>query len=388
MKINNNYYNIILPCHFGLEAVAKKEIIDLGFDIVEVKDGEIKIKCQLGDIPKLNINLRTVERVLIEIANFNCYTFEELYQSVLNSKIEDFIEENDAFIISKANQDKNSVLHSSQSIQSIVKKAMVDRLKKIYNTDVLPENNKEYKFRVKFYKNNCSLRLDTTGNSLHKRGYRIESGIAPIEETLAASIIMLTPFKNGRMMLDPFCGSGTFCIESAMISINMAPGIKREFLFEKWDKQLEVIKQQQISIAKSKINYDFLEKKIVNIYGYDINKQMIYISKENAKRAGVIDLIHFEKKEVRDICIKKQNGFIITNPPYGERIKMDDNVVDAYKDLKLTYDNMIDWSMFVITSIDDIRKYLGKENKNRKIYNGMIKTYLYSYYGNYKKSNK
>ena len=384
--MSERLYKIVLPCHFGLESVAKYEIKKLGYEIDSVVDGEIKILAKLSDIPILNINLRTIERVLIELSNFKALEFEDLYQGILNTNIEDFVKINDKFIISKANQDKFSKLHSSQSIQSIVKKAMVDRLMKVYNTDKLLENNTEFKFRVKFYKDICSLRLDTTGESLHKRGYRPVAGIAPIEETLAAALILLTPFKSGRIFLDPFCGSGTFDIEAAMIAANIAPGIDRHFQAETWNDLISKSTwNNAFNNAKNSINFDYMNESKINIYGYDIDKNMIQISKENATKAGVDKLIHFETKSVDNIEIKRPYGFIVTNPPYGERMK-NDELSKIYTDLKNTYNKLNDWSMHVITSYPDARKYLGKEDKNRKLYNGMLKTYLYSYIGDYKTS--
>lgn len=382
--MSDKLYKIVLPCHFGLESVAKYEIKKLGYEIDSVVDGEIKILAKLSDIPILNINLRTVERVLIELSNFKALEFEDLYQGILNTNIEEFIKINDKFIISKANQDKFSKLHSSQSIQSIVKKAMVDRLMRVYNTDKLLENNTEFKFRVKFYKDVCSLRLDTTGESLHKRGYRPVAGLAPIEETLASALILLTPFKTGRVFLDPFCGSGTFDIEAAMIAANIAPGIDRHFQSETWtDIISKSTWNNAFNNAKNNINFDYMNESKINIYGYDIDKNMIQISKENATKAGVDRLIHFETKAVDSIEIKRPYGFIVTNPPYGERMK-NDELSKIYTDLKNTYNKLNNWSMHVITSYPDARKYLGKEDKNRKIYNGMLKTYIYSYIGDYK----
>ena len=370
---------IILPCHFGLESVTKREVSDLGFLIDSVVDGEVKINATIRDIPRLNISLRTCERVLIEIANFKAETFEDLYQGVLMTPFEKYVKVNSSFYITKANQDKNSKLYSSTSIQSITKKAMVDRLMKVYNTDYLPEKDDRYNFRVRFYKNNCSIRLDTTGEGLHKRGYREVSGLAPIEETLAASIIMLTPYKKDRILVDPFCGSGTFLIEAAMIANDIKPGINRTFQSECWKNIFD--NQWNVEREKYKEQKSIIQNENIKLFGYDIDEKILKIAKNNAKLANVDKYIHFEKKSVKDFKSDKKYGFIITNPPYGERFSDMKMVENAYNDLSYTYKNLDNWSMFIITSFNKIRNYLGCENKNRKIYNGMIKTYLYYYLG-------
>lgn len=370
----------MLPCHFGLEKVTKYELLKLGFfdTNINISDGEVILNCNINDIPKLNINLRTVERVMILIDEKECKTFEDLYQFILNAPIERYVLKDSKFNISKANQDKNSILHSSQSIQSISKKAMVDRLKKYYKTEILSENGLDFNFRIKFNKNICRLLLDTTGNSLHKRGYRIKSGLAPIEETLAASIILFTPYKNGRILLDPFCGSGTFCIEAAMYSHNIAPGLNRNFTSERWlhiiDKK---IWDNEFKNAKNNIIYD----NNILIHGSDIDKNMIQISKENAKRAGVENYINFNLKDVKDAYIDKSHGFIITNPPYGERLENENDISIIYKKLGDLYKKLDNWSMYMITSFENAEEYIKKADKNRKIYNGMIKTYLYQFMG-------
>lgn len=375
----------ILPCHFGLESVAKRELISLGFEIKEVKDGEIHIYGKLDDIPKLNINIRTCERVLIEISSFNAETFDELYEKANKIEVEKYILKDDKFDISKANSDKKSQLNSQRKIQAIVKKAMADHLLKYYNTDNLPETNHTLKFRVKFLKNNCSIRLDTTGVSLHKRGYRIKPSDAPLKETLAAAIIMLTPFKKNRILLDPFCGSGTFCIEAALLVANIAPGLNRTFLFQEYDHLLDKkCWADEFQKAKSKIDKEFLKEKNITIYGSDINSKMINIAQYNAKIAGVLNIINFDTKAVDKVENNNKHGFIITNPPYGERIGNNNNLRNIYKELLNLYNQLDSWSMSVITAYDEAKKIFSNAKKNRKIYNGMLKTYLYQLEGEYK----
>ena len=382
---NEDKIVFILPCHFGLEAVAKRELLSLGFEVKEVKDGEVYIYGTIKDIPKLNINVRTCERVLIELASFTAENFDELYEKTNQIEVEKYISKDDKFDISKANSDKNSQLTSQRKIQSIVKKAMADHLMKVYKTDLLPETNHTLKFRVKFLKNNCSIRLDTTGVTLHKRGYRIKPSDAPIEESLAAGIIMLTPYKKGRILLDPFCGSGTFLIEAALMSANIAPGLNRTFLFEEYNHLLDKkIWAEAYELAKSKIDKDFLKDKHISLYGSDINPKMISIAKYNAKKAGVLNIIDFETKSVDTVENNNKYGFIITNPPYGERIGDDNNLRNIYKELLNLYYRLDSWSMSVITAYDEARRLFVKAQKNRKIYNGMLKTYLYQFVGDYK----
>ena len=378
----------IIICHFGLEKVLKSEVRKLGLELLEGSDGEVRALGSLSDIPRLNFNLRTAERVMIEVANFKAATFDELYENVKKTNIERFVPIDGQFLITKANQDKNSILHSSTSIQSIVKKAMVDRLKDKYKTLVLTEERGKYPFRVKFNKNICSLRLDTTGDSLHKRGYRIKAGLAPIEETLAAALVKLTSFNKDSALIDPFCGSGTILIEAAMIAGNIPPSIDRAFVSETWDSIEKNEWKKAHDESLSKIDKERINSKDIKIFGFDIDPNMIKIAKENAKRAGVENLIHFEACPVKEFykldCIKNvDSGIILSNPPYGERLNDKEAIIPIYEDLKNSYKSLIDsgknFDMHIITSFEDAPKIIGKETKNRKLYNGMIKTYLYSY---------
>ena len=380
----------ILICHFGLEKVLKSEIRKLGLEIDVVSDGEIKAIGSISDIPRLNFNLRTCERVMIEIGNFKATTFDELFDNIKMLPIDQYVPKDGAFIITKANQDKNSILHSSTSIQSIVKKAMVESLKKSYKTDILIENRGKYPFRVKFNKNICSLRLDTTGDSLHKRGYRIKSGLAPIEETLAAALIKLVSFNKDKILIDPFCGSGTIPIEAAMIAKNIPPSIDRAFVSETWDMLPRDMWIKAKDEANSFIYDECSSFGSINIFGFDIDSNMIKIAKDNAKRAEVDKYINFETCSVFDLpknayINKIFNNYssiekiILCNPPYGERLEDKDSVKKIYNDLKSTYNSFDDVNLNLITSYEDTEQILGKADKNRKIYNGMIKTYLYSY---------
>ena len=374
----------ILICHFGLEKVLKSEIRKLGLEISEVTDGEIKAIGTIDDIPRLNFNLRTAERVMIEISTFKAVEPDELLENARKCEIEKFVPVDGEFLVTKANQDKNSVLKSSQANQKTVKKAFVERLKKVYNTSILTETRGKYPFRVKFNKNICSIRLDTTGDSLHKRGYRIKSGLAPIEETLAAALIKLSEFRKDSILIDPFCGSGTIPIETALIASNIPPSADRAFVSETWDAISRDSWKKARAEALENINQERLAMKEIKIFGFDIDPQMIRIAQENAERADVADLIHFETCPVKDFwnleCVKNlDGGIILSNPPYGERLEDKKTIANIYRDLKFAYDKIKNFDMHIITSYEDTTKILGKETKNRKIYNGMIKTYLYSY---------
>lgn len=378
----------ILICHFGLEKILKSEVRKLGLELAEGTDGEVKAIGTLADIPRLNFNLRTCERVMIELTSFKATEPDELLNNAMNVEIERFVPVDGEFIITKANQDKNSILRSSQANQKTVKKAFVERLKKVYNTSVLAESRGKYPFRVKFNKNICSIRLDTTGDSLHKRGYRIKSGLAPIEETLAAALIKLADFNKDKILIDPFCGSGTIPIEAAMIASSIPPSADRAFVSETWDVIDKKFWKDARAEALSNINQERLNAKDIKIFGFDIDPAMIKIARENAERADVSDMIHFETCPVKDFykldCLKNiDTGIILSNPPYGERLEDKESIIPIYRDLKNSYSNLKNngktFDMHIITSFEDAPKILGKETKNRKLYNGMIKTYLYSY---------
>lgn len=373
-----NTYELIAPCHFGLEAVLKKEIYDLGYEIVSVEDGKVTFEGDAEAICRANINLRTTERVLLKVGQFQACTFTELFDQVMELNWEDFIPEDGKFWVTKANS-VNSKLFSSSDIQSIVKKAIVERLKRKYHVSWFSEQGCEYPIRVTIMKDIVTVSLDTTGDSLHKRGYRPASGKAPISETLAAALIKLTPWNKDRIFVDPFCGSGTFPIEAAMMAANIAPGVNREFTAEEWQN---LIPKNEWYMAVEEAN-DGVDMNIVtDIQGFDLDESVIKIARQNAKNAGVDKLIHFQTRDVRNLSHPKKYGFIVTNPPYGERLEEKEALPALYTALGKQFANLDSWSAYVITSYNDIEKYFGrKADKNRKIYNGMLKTYFYSFLG-------
>lgn len=369
---------LIAPCHFGLEAVLKKEILDLGYEISQVEDGRVTFFGDMEAICYGNIFLRTAERILLKVGKVHAETFDELFEGTKALPWEDYIPKNGKFWVTKATSIK-SKLFSPSDIQSIMKKAMVERLKSHYGISWFEEDGAQYPVRVFFMKDEATIGIDTSGISLHKRGYRLMTAKAPITETLAAALIMLTPWKKDRILVDPFCGSGTFPIEAAMMAANMAPGMNRSFLAETWDN---LIPKKHWYDAMDEAS-DLMDTQInVDIQGYDIDGEVIKAARENARTAGVDHLIHFQRRPVSELNHPKKYGFIITNPPYGERIEEKANLPALYQEIGKAFERLDSWSEYVITSYDQAEKYIGKKaDKNRKIYNGMLKTYYYQFLG-------
>ena len=371
-------YELVAPCHFGLEAVLKREIYEIGYEITKVEDGRVTFEGDAEAVCRANIFLRTAERVLVKVGQFHAQTFEELFQGIKQISWEDYIPEDGKFWVAKASSIK-SKLFSPSDIQSIVKKAMVERMKEHYHVTWFEESGAQYPLRIFLMKDEVTAAIDTSGESLHKRGYRTLAGKAPISETLAAALILLTPWKKDRILVDPFCGSGTFPIEAAMIAANIAPGMNRSFTAEGWtnliDRQLwyEVVEEAQ-ELSNTDISVD--------IQGYDIDKEILKAARENAKRAGVEHLIHFQQRPVSELNHPKKYGFLITNPPYGERLQEKEALAGLYGEIGEALNRLDSWSAYLITSYEDTQRYIGrKADKNRKIYNGMLKTYFYQFLG-------
>lgn len=371
-------YELIVPCHFGLEAVLKREIIDIGYEVSRVEDGRVYFIGDAEAIVRANIFLRTAERVLINVGSFHAETFEELFQGTKAIAWEEFIPSDGRFNVVKAASVK-SKLFSPSDIQSIMKKAMVERLKGAYNISWFEESGDNFPVRVFIHKDEVTVELDTTGESLHKRGYRKLTAKAPIAENLAAALIMLTPWKGDRILVDPFCGSGTFPIEAAMMAANIAPGMKRSFTAMNWE---HIVDKKEWKYAIEEANDSINLNIDTDIQGYDLDDEMVKISRANAKLAGVDSLIHFQRKDVRDLSHAKKYGFIITNPPYGERLEEKSDMAPLYDIIAKRYKALDSWSLYMITAYEDAEKAMGlKSTKNRKIYNGMMKTYFYQFPG-------
>ena len=371
-------FELIAPCHFGLEAVLKKEVTDLGYEISQVEDGKVTFWGDEAAICRANVFLRTAERVMVKAGSFRATTFEELFQGTKAVPWEDLIPEDGKFWVAKATSIK-SKLFSPSDIQSIMKKAMVERLKEKYGVSWFPEMGSSYPLRVFIYKDVVTIGLDTTGVSLHKRGYRTMTSKAPITETLAAALILLTPWHRDRILVDPFCGSGTFPIEAAMMAANMAPGMNRTFLAEDWKNLIPRKCWYEAGDEAADLVDDQVE---VDIQGYDIDGEVVRAARQNAQSAGVDHIIHFQQRPVRELSHPKKYGFIITNPPYGERIEEKKNLPELYRQFGEQFAALDSWSAYVITAYEDAEKYMGrKADKNRKIYNGMMKTYFYQFLG-------
>ena len=375
---NLDRVELIAPCHFGLESVLKKEILELGYEIVSVEDGRITFAGDVEAIARANVFIRTAERIMLKCGSFKATTFDELFEGTKAIPWENILTRDAKFWVSKATSNK-SALFSPSDIQSIVKKAMVERMKQTYHVNWFTEEGASYPVRVFIFKDVVTLAIDTSGISLHKRGYRRLVGKAPISETLAAALIMLTPWHKDRVLVDPFCGSGTFPIEAAMMAANMAPGRNRSFTAEDWPH-----------IVGKKVWYDASDEAEemvdlsveTDIQGYDIDEDMVKIARENARLAGVDKLIHFQRRGVEELHHPKKYGFIITNPPYGERLQDKSQMPQLYRTIGERFRELDSWSMYLITAYEQAEKDIGrKADKNRKIYNGMMKTYYYQFLG-------
>lgn len=374
----NQIFELMAPCHFGMEAVLKREIFDLGYEISQVEDGRVTFLGDAEAVCRANIFLRTAERILIKAGSFRAVTFEELFQGTKAIPWENFIPEDGKFWVKKAGSVK-SKLFSPKDIQSVMKKAMVERMKSAYRREVIPETGSSYPLRVFLYKDQVTMGLDTTGESLHKRGYRKLAAKAPIEETLAAALILLTPWKADRILVDPFCGSGTFPIEAAMMAAHIAPGMNRSFLAEDWS---ELIPRKCWYEAMDEAAEQVDDTVSVDIQGYDADGDVIRSARANAEAAGVGHLIHFQQRSVAELSHPKKYGFLITNPPYGERLEDKESLPPLYAQLGVRFRALDAWSAYIITSYEDVEKYMGrKADRNRKIYNGMLKTYYYQFSG-------
>lgn len=371
-------WELIAPCHFGLEAVLKREILDLGYEISKVEDGKVTFWGDAQAVADANVFIRTAERILIKVGEVHAETFEELFQGTKDLPRENYIPEDGKFWVAKANSIK-SKLFSPSDIQSIMKKAIVERLKGVYGIQWFAEEGASFPIRVAFMKDVATIGLDTSGVSLHKRGYRQMTAKAPITETLAAALILLTPWKADRVLVDPFCGSGTFPIEAAMMAADIAPGMNRSFLAEDWK---HLIPRKCWYEAMDEANERAKLDTETDIQGFDIDPQVLRAARENAKLAGVDHMIHFQQRAVKDLHHSKSFGFLITNPPYGERLEEKESLAQLYREIGESFQRLDRWSMYLITSYENAQRDIGRQaDKNRKIYNGMLKTYFYQFLG-------
>jgi len=371
-------YELIAPCHFGMEAVLKQEITSLGYEMTSIEDGRVAFRGDGGSVCRANLFLRTTERILLKVGQFGAVTYDELFEKTKQIPWERYIPKDGKFWVAKASSIK-SKLFSPSDIQSIMKKAMVERLKQKYRLEWFDESGEEYPVRVTILKDVVTIGLDTSGESLHMRGYRKLTARAPITETLAAALIMLTPWNEERLLIDPFCGSGTFPIEAALIGAGIAPGINRNFRAEKWKN---LIDGKLWKNAREEADDMVLRDVDLQIRGYDIDPEAISLARKNAELAKVGGKIHFQQRGVSELSSNRKYGFIITNPPYGERTSDKEKLPDLYREMGRAFKGLDTWSYYIITGYEEAERYIGrKADKNRKVYNGMLKTYFYQYYG-------
>lgn len=367
-------YILCAICTFGLESVLKNEIINLGFEIVNTSDGKVYFKADNCGIAKANLYLRTADRVLLFIGEFTADSFDMLFDNTFELEWEKYIPPYGKFDIYKISSVKSN-LASKSDCQAVVKKAIVQRLKKMHSVSLLPENGAEFPVYVSIKNDIVQMFINTSGQGLNKRGYRAIGNEAPLKETLAAAMVLLSDYSAEKTLADVMCGSGTILIEAAMIMKNMAPGIARSFVCEKWSENL----REHFIYAREEAKKNVTDAQ-VRILGSDIDYFSIKQARQNAEAAGVGECISFQKLDLKDFSSKKKCGVIITNAPYGMRTGGHD-VIKTYKDLGNLYRNLNEWSAFILCGHENFEKAFGqKSSKNRKLYNGGIKTYLYSYF--------
>jgi len=379
-----NKITLIATSTFGLEMLVKNEVKALGFKDIKVSDGRVEFEATLEDIPRTNLWLRCADRVLLKIGEFKALDFDDLFDKTKALPWERWITEDGKFTVN--GKSVKSTLSSVRACQSIVKKAVVERLKEKYNIEWFKETGAEFTIQVSILKDTALLTIDTSGTGLHKRGYRKETVEAPIKETLGAALILLSCWKKDSILIDPMCGSGTIPIEAAMIARNVAPGLKREFASEKWPLIKKEVWQKARLAAKNAVVAD----QKLQIFGYDIDDKSIKSSGINAKSVGVEDDIIFEQKNIKDLWIDKQYGVVISNLPYGIRMESPQQLHEIYVSINKMFKKKKGWSLYVLTADEEFPKYFKRSwpDRVRKLYNGNIQTNYYQYYGDRPKNNK
>lgn len=368
--------NLIATTTFGLEAICKRELIDLGYKNLVVENGKVKFTGDERDIVKANIWLRTADRVLLTMGEFKALTFDELFERTKALPWDEWIREDGNFIVE--GKSIKSKLYSISDCQRIVEKAVVEKLKTKYNVEWFKKTGPKYIIEVSLLNDMATLTIDTSGDGLHKRGYRDRAGDAPIKETLAAAMILLSYWNKDRVLFDPFCGSGTIPIEAAMIGRNIAPGLDRSFVSDEWPR---IKKEYWTEIKKEAFSLIDNETKL-HILGCDIDKRSILRARDNTANFGLGEDIAFFMKDMRDVDLKDEYGVVITNPPYGERMGEKQEVHRLYRDLGSKFSEFKTWSVYVITAEEEFEKLYGKKaDRKRKLYNGRIKVDYYQYYG-------
>lgn len=367
---------LIATTAMGLESIVAQEVRDLGYE-VEVDNGKVIFEGDPSAIARTNLWLRVADRIKLVVGEFKAYSFDELFEKTKALPWEKYIDEEGQFPVS--GKSHKSKLFSVSDCQAIVKKSIAERLKLKHGVaGKMPETGSLYKVEVAILKDKVTLTLDTSGAGLHKRGYRVGQGEAPLKETLAAALVKLTNWRPDEPFIDPFCGSGTIPIEAALIGQNIAPGFNREFASETWGFMSDNIWEAAFTEAEELAEYD----RELNIIGSDIDHKMIEISKANALEAGLADLIDFKQMQVSDLSINKNNGYIVANPPYGQRISEEDEVSELYSQLGNVMLNHPSWSVYILTSFKQFENSYGENaTKKRKLFNGFIETDYYQYFG-------
>ncbi|HPS59129.1 MAG TPA: class I SAM-dependent RNA methyltransferase [Spirochaetota bacterium] len=368
-------FDITATCAFGIEAVVVDELRKIGFDKTSVENGRVNFQGDYISIIKSNLWLRCADRIYIKIAEFRAADWDELFDGTKAVRWEDIIPGNGMMHV--VGRSVKSKLHSVPDCQSIVKKAVVEGMKRKYRQERFTEDGPVYKIEISILNDIATLSLDTSGNGLNRRGYRSQQGEAPLKETLAAALVYLSRWRPDRMLADPFCGSGTIPIEAAMIAANIAPGFKRSFAAESWPE----IPAELWRMCREE-TLDLVIKVKPEIYAADINKDVYRYAVKNAENAGVSDMVLFQKKPLSEFSTRMEYGCIICNPPYGERLSEQREVENLYREMGKIFGKLETWSYFILTALDDFEKFFGKKaTKNRKLYNGKIKTHLYQYFG-------
>lgn len=370
-------YELIATTTFGIEAVAKRELVNLGFEILRTENGKVTFLSDLNGIAKANLWLRSVDRVLLKVAEFKAITFDQLFDQTIQIPWEEYLPKDANFPVNGSSV--KSTLFSISDCQALVKKAIVERLKQHYNVAWFPETGSEYIIKVSMLNDIATITIDTSGVALHKRGYRQNAVTAPLKETLAASMIMLSYWNKDRILIDPFCGSGTIPIEAAMIAKNIAPGLYRDFASKHWDWMGEEIWKSEIKNAFQAID----NESDIKIFASDIDASSIEAAKENAEEAGVIDCIEFQVADFKTVHYETPYAVLITNPPYGDRLTEENYQINQlYQDLGKIISSLPTWSIYVITSNTDFPNLIKRKlDRERKLYNGNIETHYFQYYG-------
>lgn len=361
---------------FGIEAVTAQEIKDLGYENVVTENGRVFFDADLEGLIRANLWLRTADRIYLVMGDFTAKTFEELFDRIHALPWEKWIEPDAKFPVDA--KSVKSTLYSLSDIQRIAKKAVVKRLSAHFARDWFPETGVTHRLVVSILKDRAVVLMDTSGEALHRRGYRAKGNIAPLKETLAAALVLVSRWKPSIQLVDPLCGTGTILIEAALIGRNIAPGLNRKFDCETWRQIPQDVVKRVRKEAYAAMDYE----KELQLEGYDLDSRAIRIARENAELAGVEDTIHFQERDVKDFSTSKKYGYIITNPPYGERIGEVEAVRELYRTMGRVLNPLDTWSKYIITSMEQFEQDFGqKATKNRKLYNGRIKTYFYQYYG-------